>query len=119
VDYPAARAQAIVLSGPRSADAAMALLRERYCESILDPRFAQIGVGRDGRQWHVILAQPLLGPELGGWRAAGGEVLELTNEARAQARHCGPERLEPAPPVRWNAQLAQAARAHSEDMAKG
>jgi uncharacterized protein YkwD len=118
VRYPAARAQAIVLSGPRDAAGAMKLLRNRYCEAILDAQFAQVGVARDGSQWRLILAQPLLDPDLGSWREAGYDVLDLTNEARAHARRCGSEQFAAAPPVRWNERLAAAARTHSEDMAK-
>jgi uncharacterized protein YkwD len=60
----------------------------------------------------------LLSADLGGWRAAGREVLELVNEARSQPRNCGSERFAAASPLAWNEKLASAAIAHSRDMAQ-
>lgn len=116
--YLAARAQIVTLSGPADAQAAMALLREHYCRVLASPDFAEIGVSREGRSWRIVLARPLLAPDLGDWREAGRAVLEQANAARAQARRCGRERFEAAPPLAWSDALAQAARAHSEDMAR-
>lgn len=50
-------------------------------------------------------------------------ILDQTNQARAQARVCKDvatgesQAFQAAPPLRWNAQLAAAAQAHSQDMA--
>lgn len=117
VGYAAARAQVIVLSGPRSARAAMTLLKERYCEPLMDGGYADAGISRDGRQWKIVLARPLLSADIGDWRQAGREVLDLVNDARGQARACGGEKFAAAPPVRWDAKLASTALAHSRDMA--
>ena len=46
------------------------------------------------------------------------QVLDLTNRARAQARTCGRERFGAAPPLKWNADLAQAARRYAGQMAR-
>lgn len=46
------------------------------------------------------------------------ELLALVNEERAKGANCGGQELEPAPPLVWNALLADAALMHSEDMAK-
>lgn len=116
--YRAARAQAIVVSGPRTAAAAMTLLRDKYCDSILSPQYAQIGVARDGSSWRLILAQPLLAPNLGDWREAGNEILSLTNAARAVPRTCGSQSFAAAPPLTWDGRLARTALTHSQDMAK-
>jgi uncharacterized protein YkwD len=116
--YRAARAQAIVLSGPRDAARAMSFLRTKYCEPLLDVQFSQIGVSRDGSNWALVLAQPLLSADLGDWRASGREILQLTNEARAVARACGGQSFPAAPPLTWEASLAAAALAHSRDMAQ-
>ena len=118
VEYSAARVQAIVISGPRSERAAMEALEERYCSVIMSKDFSEIGISRDGRTWRFVLAQPLLSPDLGGWKAAADEVLELVNQARAQPRTCGDQRFGAAPPVSWNNRLAQTALAHSRDMAQ-
>lgn len=116
--YLAARSVLITLSGPASPMAAMRLLRERHCRALLDARHAEIGVARDGRNWRIVLAQPLLSDDLGGWREAGREVLELVNAARAEARVCGKRRFKPAPPLAWDPRLADAARVHSLGMAR-
>ena len=44
-------------------------------------------------------------------------VLELVNAARAEARSCGTERFEAAPPLDWSPCLEAAAAGHSDDMA--
>jgi uncharacterized protein YkwD len=115
--YPAAHAHSMTLSGPTSASAAMNLMKQRYCRPMLDPRYSNVGVSRDGRIWRIVLARPLLSPELGEWRQAGEEVLRLTNAARAQARTCGKRRFPAAPPLRWAKELGAAAFIHSRDMA--
>ena len=115
--YQAARAQAITLAGPTNPAAAMALIKQRYCRSLLSPRFAEIGVSRDGNTWRIVLARPLLSADLGEWREAGREILRLTNAARAEPRTCGERQFSAAPPLAWNATLASAALAHSRDMA--
>lgn len=51
------------------------------------------------------------------WQAAGREILQRVNAARAVARTCGARRFKAAPPLSWNARLAETALAHSSDMA--
>lgn len=65
----------------------------------------------------MVLAQPRLAPDPGDWRAAGQQVLELVNAARAQPRRCGDKNFPAAPPLAWNERLAAVALAHSRDMA--
>lgn len=114
--YNPAKVQIIGLSGPGSPQEAMAMLAARYCEVLLDAKFTDIGVARDGSRWQVALARPLIGQGLGDWREAGQAVLEKINQARAQERFCGSTRHEPAGPLRWNDELARAALAHAGDM---
>ncbi|MGH8666688.1 MAG: CAP domain-containing protein [Burkholderiales bacterium] len=116
--YRAARAQAIVLSGPRNAAAAMSFLRTKYCETVMSAQFSQIGVSRDGSSWRLVLAQPLLSADLGDWRTSGREILQLANAARAVPRACGERNFPAAPPLSWDARLAAAALAHSQEMAR-
>lgn len=116
--YHAARAQAIVLSGPRSASRAMELLVKQYCVDIARGSYADIGVAREGSTWRIVLAQPLLASDLGGWREAGRDILRLTNEARSVGRSCGQQSFAAAAPLHWNGRLAEAARTHSADMAR-
>jgi uncharacterized protein YkwD len=115
--YNASRFQLIVVSGPDNPRDAMALLGQRYCRALLSPQFADIGISRNGNTWRVVLARPLLSPDLGDWRKAGKKILDLTNAARAQPRTCGDRRFGSAAPLQWNEKLAAAALEHSQDMA--
>lgn len=115
--YQAARVRTITVSGPTNPNAAMIVIKQLYCRSLLGPRFAEIGITSDGGIWRIVLAQPLLSADLGNWREAGQEILRLTNAARAESRICGKQRFSAVRPLAWNARLAAAAEAHSRDMA--
>lgn len=116
--YRPARLQAISVSGPRDAAAAMRALKQRYCEPLRSEDFAEIGVSQAGNTWQVLLAQPLLAPDLGDWQQVGRDILQRVNQVRAKPRTCGGKRFEPAPALSWNARLGDTALAHSRDMAK-
>lgn len=115
--YPALAARTIRLGGAADAQAAFARLRSAYCAALLDPQFADIGVSRRGHEWRVVLAKPLLGEQLGDWRAAGKALLSQVNAARAQPRQCGRRRFAATRPLAWNAALGAAAQEHSRAMA--
>lgn len=117
--YPLVNAQAVNLSGPRDAAAAMTALQESFCQVLLDPQFVDVGVSRAGRDWRIVLARPLLTGRMGDWQVEGQRLLERINAARAQARQCGGQPFAAAPPLAWNAALATAAEAHSRAMANG
>lgn len=117
--YPMVTVQAITLSGPRDAQAAMQALRESFCRVILNPQFADIGVSRNGRDWRIVVARPLLDGRLGDWQAEGQKLLEQINAARASARRCGKQDFAAAGPLSWNDTLGSTAGAHSRAMANG
>ncbi len=117
--YPLVNAQAISLSGPRDAQAAMQALQESFCQVLLDPQFVDIGVSRQDRDWRIVLARPLLAGHMGDWQAEGQKVLERINAARAQPRRCGSQSFARAEPLVWNAVLGGVAEAHSRAMANG
>lgn len=117
--YPMVNVQAISLSGPRDAPAAMKVLQESYCQVLLDPQFVDIGVSRLERDWRIVLARPLLGGRLGDWQAEGQKLLEQVNAVRAQPRQCGAQSFAAATPLAWNATLGAAAETHSRGMANG
>lgn len=117
--YPMAHVQAISLSGPRDAQAAMQALRESFCRVVLNPQYADIGVSREGRDWRIVVARPLLGGHLRDWQAEGRVLLEEINRIRATARQCRDKTFAAAPPLTWNATLASVAEAHSRAMANG
>jgi len=117
VAYPMVNVQAISLSGPRDAGAAMQAIRESFCQVVLDPQFVDIGVSREGREWRIVVARPLLSARLGDWQSEGRNLLEAINAARAQARQCGPQQMSATTPLSWNDTLAGAAQSHSRAMA--
>lgn len=117
--YPLVNVQAISLSGPRDAQAAMTALQESFCQVVLDPQFVDIGVSREGREWRIVLARPLLGGRLGDWQAEGQKLLEQVNAVRAQPRKCGAQSFAAAAPLAWSVTLGSAAETHSRAMANG
>jgi uncharacterized protein YkwD len=116
--YRITRAEFMTLSGPPDARAAMRFAAQLNCRLLLSPRYSVAGVSQQGREWQIVLAQPLLDPDLGDWREAGRKVLKLVNAARAKERNCGNKRYKAARPLHWNAKLGAAALAHSRDMAE-
>jgi uncharacterized protein YkwD len=88
-----------------------------YCSALTDPRFSDFGFHHSGTHWFFVLAAPFDVPQLADRRAALARVLALTNEARSRPRRCGEQAFQAAPPVRWDAQLEQAAARHANDMA--
>ncbi|MCD5976485.1 SCP/PR1 domain protein [Pseudomonas savastanoi pv. glycinea] len=115
--YPMVNVQAISLSGPRDAQSAMNTIQESFCRVVLDPQFVDIGVSREGRDWRIVLARPLLTARLGDWQAEGQKLLALINTARTQSRQCGAQAVAAAKPLTWNPALASAAENHSRGMA--
>ncbi|WP_095161785.1 CAP domain-containing protein [Pseudomonas sp. Irchel 3F5] len=115
--YPMVNVQAISLSGPRDAQTAMKAVQESFCQVVLDPQFVDVGVSREGRDWRIVLARPLLAGRLGDWQAEGQKVLEMINSARSQARQCGGQPFNATTPLAWNATLAGAAESHTRAMA--
>jgi len=115
--YPMVSVQAISLSGPRDAQAALPALVDSFCQILLDPQYVDIGISRQDRDWRIVLARPLLGGRLGDWQAEGEKLREQINAARNQARQCGEQTFAAAAPLRWEASLALAAESHSRAMA--
>lgn len=111
------RAEVLKMSGPSTARDALQFAAKRNCRLLLSERYSIAGVSQQGQEWQIVLAQPLLDPDLGDWQQAGQQVLKLVNAARAKERRCGSERYAPAPALRWNALLGTTALKHSRDMA--
>lgn len=119
--YRVAKAEAISVTGPQDARAAMAYIERKYCSTLLNPAFSHIGAARTGDSWLIVLAKPAPPPAaslLPGSEAAGKAILAEVNRARAAARSCGAQRFAAVGPVTWNAALANAALVHSRDMAE-
>jgi uncharacterized protein YkwD len=115
--YAAEHVEAISVTGPEDAEAAMTVLRERYCGKLLSGEFSAVGTARYGNEWQVILARPLVFPPLPEPAQLRAELLTLVNRARAVPRTCGTESFGAVPPLAWNDTLSAAALGHSRDMA--
>lgn len=118
--YPVERADAISVSGPPDAQAALDAIVPKYCAALLDPQFSAIGVAQADAEWLIVLARPA--PPFALARPpdaaeAGQRILAATNLARATARRCGAQYFAAVPAVAWSEALAGAASAHSEEMA--
>lgn len=117
--YPMVNVQAISLSGPKDAEAAMKAVRESFCRVVLDPQFVDIGVSNSGQDWRIVLARPLVTSGLGDWQTEGRKLLALINTARAEPRQCGSQAFTATAPLSWNDTLAGAANSHTRNMANG
>ena len=114
--YHATRSASLEVSG---SDAAIAgALAQQGCKDIADPDFADVGVFERGDSGWIVLAGALVPPAASEAQAVSRRVLELDNEARANARRCGWKRLDPAPPLALSDTLQRAALAHARDMAE-
>lgn len=119
--YAAELADAVFVTGAANANAALQALKKNSCTTLLGAGYTTIGAYREGADWTVVLAHPAAPPPslaFPDWRDAGQAILDGVNAARAEGRDCGAQRYAPAPPLRWNAMLGAAARAHSQDMAE-
>jgi hypothetical protein len=119
VGYPAATSSAFNIRGARDDESIRGLLEARYCERINDPKLVELGVHHSGDRTWIIMAGRTEMPFAALQDPAGvaQRVLDLVNAARAAARECGPQRFEPAPPLRMATALIAAASVHSLDMA--
>ncbi|MFB4391865.1 MULTISPECIES: CAP domain-containing protein [unclassified Pseudomonas] len=115
--YPMVNVQAISLSGPRDAAAAMRAIEESFCQVVLDPQFVDIGVSQEGRDWRIVLARPLLRGGMGDWQTEGQKLLQEVNAARNVPRQCGGQPFPAAPALSWNTTLAGVAANHTRAMA--
>jgi uncharacterized protein YkwD len=116
--YEAAHAEAITVTGPPDARAAMDVIGQKYCRTLRAAAFAAIGTAHVGNDWQIVLAQPVVIPPLPDWPDAGQDILALVNAARARPRTCETQAFGPAGPLTWNPLLGRAALVHSIDMAQ-
>jgi len=116
--HPVRQVQLIGITGTADAAATLVELKRHYCAVLRSPQVSEVGVSHENLNWRIALAQPLLAADLSNWEQAGREILGLTNAARSQPRQCGARRFNAAHALQWNGRLAQAALAHSQDMAR-
>ncbi|MFL6659472.1 MAG: CAP domain-containing protein [Massilia sp.] len=119
--YRAAHAQVIIVNGSSDVRIIMSSLVQNYCSSLGSAGFSAMGIGRDGESWVVVLAQPAPPSPLErmpATRETGMAILAAVNAARTHQTYCGAQHFDAAPALAWNDALAEAALAHSSDMAR-
>ena len=117
VGYHAAQVEIIHTRGAQDAAGVMDLIRQPYCRVLLDTAYSDIGAARQGEEWTIVLARPLLPITLPAQDVVGREILAAVNAARAVPRNCGEHAFGAAAPLAWDDALGAAALAHSRDMA--
>lgn len=115
--YRATRWAQVSMSGLSGARAIADQVARGFCNHLLDATFSEVGLHRRGLQAWVVFAAPFAPPPASSAGAVGERVLQLVNEARAQARKCGSANLPAARPLRLNETLSRAASIHANDMA--
>lgn len=117
--YRATRASAMTFSGSGvGARAAEILESQSDCRQLLEVAMSEVGIYLDARQLWIVMAAPFAPTLAMDAQASARRLLELVNQTRARPRNCGKVAFRAARPLRWNEALAEAARRHSEDMAR-
>jgi len=94
------------------------VLRDEFCDNILDATLTKAGIVQQGESAWIVLAAPFITPAPGDVAATNARVLELVNEARSQRRRCGAHVYQRANPLKLVPSLNKAALRHARDMAK-
>jgi uncharacterized protein YkwD len=115
--YSAARSSAVHLTGAVSDGEVARVLAADYCGTLSDRRLSEIGIQRQGRDVWIVLAAPVAVPSAKDSSAISRQIRDLVNRARLTGRRCGGKAYPPAGPLILNPLLANAALAHSQDMA--
>ena len=122
--YRARKSMLLRLSGLTDTAALASYAERGFCQVLHAPDWSEIGIYQDqvdgARRTFIVLASPLRLPQADarGEAAFGPRVLDLVNQARSSARQCGNRRFAPAPPLTWDDKLAEASRAHADEMAR-
>jgi uncharacterized protein YkwD len=115
--YLAAQSSAVHLTGAVSDGQVARILAADYCGTLTDRRLSEIGTQRHGRDVWIVLGAPVAVPSAKDSNAISRQILDLVNRARLTGRRCGSKAYPSAGPLILNPLLANAALAHSQDMA--
>jgi uncharacterized protein YkwD len=116
--YRAVNSASMRVEGAPNDAALVKVLEDRYCDTLTDPAFTAIGMSRQPKEVHIVVALPFAVPSASEAATIGQRVLQLVNEARARPRKCGGNEYPAAPPVTLSATLTRAALTHAQDMAQ-
>ena len=115
--YRATNSASMRVQGATNDTQIINMLAGNYCANLTEPSFREIGVHRSKAQIWIVVAAPLVVPELRDAKTINSEVLALVNDARAKPRRCGNKSYPAVPPLTMSAMLTQAALKHAQDMA--
>jgi uncharacterized protein YkwD len=115
--YHAVSSFAVSISNVPANGNVAAILAREYCPQVTSPGFREIGTWHEGSTVWIAMAEPFRPPAQQELGAASRRVLELTNQARANARRCGRTHFAPAPPLVLDMTLGQVALAYAREMA--
>jgi uncharacterized protein YkwD len=118
VEYPAASAASLHLRGAKEDDVVRSIIEKRYCDTVEDPQYKEVGVFETADEIWIVLSVPRPTPLSLDPATVERRVLELVNAARAAGRRCGDDDYPPALPLTLAPQLYEAALEHSRDMAE-
>lgn len=116
--YRALRTQVLNFNGHATAQAVINAVSTSYCDKLLEAASSDIGFFQIGAATWIVLAEGFNPPAESAAAEVGRRVLELINEARAQARTCGDKAFGATGPLKANAVLDNAAMVHAQDMAR-
>lgn len=115
--YRSVSSQMLKLSGHRTVASIQGLLRDHYCDTVLNPKFTALGVAGTLSRVTIVLAKPFVST-IDNPATTVQEVVKLVNAARATGGLCGPDPYPSSAPLLVNEKLQAAAQAHATDMAE-
>ncbi|HSC14868.1 MAG TPA: CAP domain-containing protein [Gammaproteobacteria bacterium] len=115
--YRATSATAINIGGVAGDAAIRDVLADGFCDKVNNAAYTAIGTYVRGKEFWMVLAQRFEAVAASDANAVAARVLELVNEARAQQRRCGRQRMSATHALTLSAPLTRAAAAHAADMA--
>lgn len=118
VGYRAKHSASLVVRDASSEASMRRVLRDEFCDRIVDAALTKAGVVQEGQSAWIVLAAPFITPAPSDIAATNARVLELVNEARARRRQCGAHTYQRAEPLKLVASLNKAALRHARDMAQ-
>jgi uncharacterized protein YkwD len=115
--YRATSATSINIGGVTGDAAVREVLADGFCDRVNNAAYTAIGTYVRGKELWLVLAQRFEAVAVSDAPAVARRVLELVNEARAQQRRCGRQRMSATHALALSASLTRAAAAHAADMA--
>jgi len=115
--YRASSATVLHIEAMSGIGAVQKFLEGKFCNSVTDAKFEDIGIARHELEYWIVLAAPLEFPDTIDRAVVNERVLDLTNRARARKQKCGYRTFAPAGPLTASAKLDAAALGHAQDMA--